>query len=84
MSVDVVHRPESARFEAEVDGATAFLSYEREGDVVVLTHTTVPPEIGGRGVAGALAGAAVGWAREQGLQVDPQCPYVRTWLSKQG
>jgi len=84
MSVDVVHRPESGRFEAEVDGETAFLSYEREGDGVVMTHTIVPPEIEGRGIAGALAGAAVDWAREQGLEVDPQCSYVRSWLSKQG
>lgn len=84
MSVDVVHLPEQSRFEAQVDGETAFLSYEREGDAVVMTHTIVPPEIGGRGVAGALAGAAVGWAREQGLAVDAQCSYVRSWLSKQG
>ncbi|CAN5124461.1 hypothetical protein BH24ACT10_BH24ACT10_19130 [soil metagenome] len=36
------------------------------------------------GIAGALADAAVGWAREQGLAVDAQCSYLRSWLSKQG
>jgi hypothetical protein len=82
MSIDVVHRPEQSRFDAEVDGQTAFLTYEREGDVVVMTHTIVPPEIGGRGVAADLTAAAVGWAREQKLQIDPQCSYVRSWLSK--
>jgi predicted GNAT family acetyltransferase len=84
MSVDVVHRPESSRFEAQVEGETAFLTYERAADGVALTHTIVPPEIGGRGVAGALATAAVGWAREEGLEVDAQCSYVRSWMSKQG
>lgn len=84
MSVDVVHRPEQSRFEAQVEGETAMLAYERDGDVVVMTHTVVPRELEGRGIAGELATTAVGWAREQGLEVDPQCSYVRSWLSKQG
>ena len=82
MDVDVVHRPEQSRFEAEVDGEVAFLSYERAGDTAVLTHTIVPPSIGGKGVGASLAQTAVGWAREEGLQVDPQCSYVRAWLEK--
>jgi len=84
MSVDVVHRPEQSRFEAQVEGETAVLAYERDGDVVVMTHTVVPRELEGRGIASELATTAVGWAREQGLEVDPQCSYVRSWLSKQG
>jgi hypothetical protein len=38
MDVDVVHRPEQSRFEAEVEGEVAFLSYERAGDGVVMKH----------------------------------------------
>ena len=34
-----------------MDGSTAFLTYEREGDTVAMTHTIVPPPIEGRGVA---------------------------------
>lgn len=82
MDVDVVHRPEGCRFEAEVEGETAFLSYERTAGAVVMTHTIVPPDIAGRGVGARLAGTAVGWARSEGLQVDPQCSYVRAWLEK--
>ena len=82
MTVDVVHRPEQSRFEAEVEGEVAFLSYERAGGTAVMTHTIVPPAIGGRGVGASLASAAVGWARGEGLEVDPQCSYVRSWLEK--
>ncbi|MCW2678815.1 MAG: N-acetyltransferase [Frankiales bacterium] len=82
MDVDVVHRPEQSRFEAEVEGKTAFLAYERSGDSAVLTHTIVPRELEGRGIASRLAETAVGWARSEGLQVDPQCSYVRSWLKK--
>jgi uncharacterized protein len=81
---NVLHRPERSRFEVEVAGGTAFLSYERAGGTAVLTHTIVPPEAEGHGVGAELAAAAVGWAREEGLEVDPQCSYVRSWLGKHG
>ncbi len=80
--VDVKHLPEQARFEAEVEGSLAFLTYEREGDTVAMTHTIVPPPIEGRGVAAKLTRTAVEWARGEGLQIDPQCSYVRAWLRK--
>lgn len=82
MSVDVVHRPEQSRFEAE--GGEAFLTYEVADGVAVFLHTVVPPERGGRGVAGALATNAVGWARGEGLDIDARCSYVRSWLTKNG
>ncbi len=83
MQYDVVHRPESSRFEAEVEGETAFLTYERSGGTAVMTHTIVPRDLEGRGIAASLAEYAVGWARTEGLEVEPQCSYVRSWLSKQ-
>ena len=80
---DVRHYPNRCRFEAVVDGTTAYLSYERSGSTVVMIHTIVPAAIGGRGVAGELTRTAVEWAREQGLAIDPLCSYVRSWLAKQ-
>ena len=82
--VEVKHLPEQGRFEAVVDGATAFLLYEQTPGRVAMTHTIVPAEIGRRGVAGRLTATAVGWAREQGLEIDPQCSYVARWLRQNG
>ena len=82
MDVDVQHLPDQHRFQTVVDGSTAFLTYERDGSTVAMTHTIVPPQIGGRGIAGALTSSAVAWARGEGLEIDPQCSYVRAWLSK--
>lgn len=84
MDVDVKHLPDRSRFEAVVDGQTAYLSYERRDGSVAMTHTIVPREVEGRGIAGQLTTAAVGWAREQDLTIDPQCSYVRSWLSRNG
>ena len=82
MTVDVQHLPDRGRFEAVVEGATAYLTYEREGGTVAMTHTVVPPSIGGRGIAGELTRTAVDWARAEGLAIDPRCSYVRAWLGK--
>lgn len=84
MDVDVVHLQDQDRFEAELEGETAFLTYHRTGDTVAMTHTIVPRAIEGRGVAARLTRTAVEWARGEGLQIDPQCSYVRAWLSRHG
>ena len=83
MSVDVVHRPEDSRFEVEQGGEVAVLTYERQGeDQVALLHTVVPVRLEGQGVGSALAAAAVGWARDEQLDVVPVCSFVRTWLTR--
>ena len=84
MDVDVQHLPDQSRFESVVDGTTAFLAYERQGGTVVMTSTIVPAPIEGRGVAGELTRTAVAWARAEGLEIDPQCSYVRGWLARHG
>lgn len=82
MDVDVKHEPDRSRFEAEVDEQLAYLDYRRTGDTVVMPHTVVPQEIEGRGVAGELTRTAVAWARDQSLEIDAQCSYVRGWLAE--
>jgi len=82
---EIVDHPERHRFlyEEEVDGATttAELVYRMHDDVMVLVHTGVPDELGGRGLAGRLVTAAVDRAEAEGLAVRPDCPFARGWLS---
>ncbi len=82
-SVEVEHHPEQQRFTATVDGQSALLAYVPGDGSVAMTHTLVPRELEGRGIAGELTRTAVAWAREQGLEIDAQCSYVRHWLSKE-
>lgn len=82
MDANIVHSPEQSRFETE--SGEAFLTYEQSDGTVVFTHTIVPPEMSGQGVAGELATAGVGWARGEGHAVEAQCAYVRGWLEKHG
>ncbi len=73
----VQHRPEHQRFEIPLDeGEPAVAAYRRDGRRLVLTHTHVPREREGAGLATALAHAAFGYARAEGLEVVPQCAFM--------
>lgn len=78
----VQHHPEKTRFELEYGGKVAFAEYAERGETIVLTHTWVPPEMRGGGVAGLLVRAALVWAREQKKKVVPQCSYVEVYLQR--
>ena len=69
-------------FTLDVDGETAVAAYQREGGTIVITHTLVPPRIEGRGVGSRLIRGALDAARDQGLKVVPQCPFVRTYIDR--
>ena len=76
------HDADDRRFSTIVDGKKGFVEYERVDDVLVLTHTVVPKEVGGRGIAGQLVRAALDFAREQGLKVRPDCSYADAWMRR--
>ena len=69
-------------FELVVDGHRAVAAYQMEGDVIVFTHTVVPREIEGRGVASKLIRGALDAARDRGLKVVPQCTFVRAYMER--
>ncbi|PJK12004.1 GNAT family N-acetyltransferase [Lysobacteraceae bacterium NML95-0200] len=79
---EIEHDAASGQFYLQEDGYRASLHYRREGDVMVIFSTHVPAAIGGRGLAGGLTGAALQWARAEGLQVNPQCSYVDSWMKR--
>jgi predicted GNAT family acetyltransferase len=79
---EVVNNESARRFEITVDGHTGFLQYATTGERINLLHTEVPPELGGRGLGGTLAKAALDYAQEAGLKVAPSCPFVKKYLDK--
>jgi uncharacterized protein len=76
----VVDDRERHRFVLVEDGVEAELVYRARPDRLILVHTGVPDEVGGRGLAGDLVRAAVERAAAEGLTVVPWCPYTRAWL----
>lgn len=73
---------EKKRFELEVEGHVAFSQYHRVGDKLVMLHTEVPPELGGRGIGSALVRGELEAARSRGLKVIARCPFVAAYIKK--
>ncbi len=84
----VVDVPEESRFEIRVDGRLAgFAEYRTKPGgahpgLLVFTHTEVDEAFEGRGLGSVLVRAALGSARERGLPVRPDCPFVRAYVAR--
>ena len=80
--VTITNNEEVQRFEAQVDGLRAFITYRRFPGRILLNHTEVPPPLEGKGLAAKLARAALDFARANQLRVVSLCPYVSVFLGK--
>jgi predicted GNAT family acetyltransferase len=81
-AVEVKHNPAESRFEAVVDGHLSVCDYDRADGRMVFTHTYVPGELRGRGIAEKLVRAALDFARQEKLAVVPACSYVAVFIER--
>ena len=80
--VTVVHNPAASRYEATVDGHLAVAEYTLDASRQTFTHTFVPTELRGRGIAELLVRAALEDARIAGRRIVPQCSYVARYVAR--
>ena len=81
--VQVTKNEDRRQYEGRVDGELAGIAtYREESGVLVLPHTKVDPRFEGRGVGSAIVRFALDEARDRGMAVDPQCPFVASWIDK--
>lgn len=78
----VQDNPERQRYELQTPEGTAIAAYHDDGGKRVFTHTEVPEALEGQGVGSQLVQAALDDARQQGLQVVPECPFVADYIEK--
>ncbi len=81
-SPQVIRAPGESRFVYRADGQTAELLYALGGGRIVLVHTGVPEELGGRGIGGLLVTAAMEYAARKELTVVAACPFAKSWLER--
>jgi len=80
--INVIHNEAEHRYEATVDGRLSVCEYEVADNALVFTHTLVPPELRGRGIAEELVRAGLAGARGRGLKVVPACSYVAAFIRR--
>ena len=82
MSSDFRDNEEHHRFELDVEGKIAFVSYRKAPGTITLVHTVVPPELGGKGVGSKLARATLDAVRAQGSRITVECEFICGYMSK--
>jgi len=61
----------------------AEMTYSKAGDkLIIIDHTEVSDVLRGKGVGTQLVGAAVEFARKQGLKILPLCPFAQAIFEK--
>lgn len=70
------------QFEANLRGFLAVAEYRRVKDRIIFTHTEVPRELEGQGVASRLAFTALEFAKREGLVVMPLCPFIAGYIHR--
>jgi len=71
------------RFELVVDEHMARINYVMLSPTsIIFTHTVVPFALKGQGIASYMARYVLDYARENNLNVIPQCPFVRAYIER--
>lgn len=71
------------RYVVHLDGYEAEMTFSKAGTTrIIIDHTGVPRELGGRGVGLALVERAVVDARAAGIKIIPLCPYAKAQIGK--
>jgi len=79
---EVEHNIAQHRYELKVDGRLAIAEYRETPDAVVFTHTEVPADFQGRGIASQLVRAALDDVRARGRKVVPRCWFVSSFIAR--
>src|SRR5688572_2408899 len=81
-ALPLVVNSDKKQFEMVVDGVTARIEFLLWDEKMALTHTEVPLELEGRGVATAIIEKTLGYMEENRLKLIPLCPFVIAYLEK--
>lgn len=81
--MDIINNQDAMRFEADLGGGKlALIEYMLAGKNIVFTHTEVPPEFEGQGIANQLAYVALEYAQQEGYKIQALCPFVAAYIRK--
>ena len=70
------------RFEMDVGGKIAFITYRRSGQVLTILHAEVPEEFDGKGVGAQLTRGALELARGARVKIVPRCSFIAHYIAR--
>ena len=81
-NIVVENNQAAQRYQAQIGQYLAIAAYRLDGDTMTFTHTQVPKDLEGHGVANKLAHTALEDARARRLTVVPLCPFIASYIRR--
>ena len=77
---EVRHNAAASRYELDTPHGLAIVAYREQDGSRIFTHTEVPPQDEGQGLAARVVKAALDDTRARGLKIVPACSYVVAYV----
>ena len=81
-AIAIVHKPETCRFEAVIDGHIAYAAYTLNADIFTFAHTVVPAALGASGRGTAPASPAPPYAPPRPSRASPHTSFVKAYIDR--
>jgi predicted GNAT family acetyltransferase len=78
----IIDNKEGKRFEHHLDGDIAFINYILAKGKIFLTHTEVPKDLEGKGIASGLVKSVLQEVKDRDLILVPMCPFVAAYIKR--
>ena len=82
MDYKLIDNTEGKQYEYHIDGALAKIEYIKAKNKIYLTHTEVPKELEGKGVASSLVKQVLEDIETKELTLIPMCPFVAAYIKR--
>ncbi|NOY96825.1 MAG: N-acetyltransferase [Chlorobi bacterium] len=79
---ELIENIEHKQYEFHIEGLIAKIEYIKAKNVIYLTHTEVPTQLGGKGVGSALAKQVLSDIKEKDFTLVPLCPFVALYIKR--
>lgn len=82
MEHQLIDNEAKKQYEIHVDGSIVRIEYIKAKDKIYLTHTEVPKEMEGKGLASAIVNLVLEDIKSKDLTLVPMCPFVAMYIKR--
>jgi len=82
MQYALIDNAPSKRYEFHIKGHIPRIEYIKAQDKIYLTHTEVPKELEGNGIATNLVKSVLEDIKQKELTLVPMCPFVAMYIKR--
>ena len=79
---DITFNEKDSRYEQNVENLTVYARTHMKSETLYVDYVFAPPELRGKGAAGAFMKGLMELARGKNWKVEPVCGYAAGWLQR--